>query len=404
MDDAAEHSDERPAKRQARSAETALIALPDAPAAAPRSSLPSPTLVLEKGHTALILGLAFSPDGRTLATCSKDKTVGSCAASWPLSSPKPQPPHFPHPTSHNNNRFAGLWDYFSGCTNTLSLRGHKNAVLRVAWLPGAAQQLATASADRTCAIWDAPSGSRVRTLTGHGRIVNDIAAAPQDACGALLASASDDGSAILWDARTRHAAARVPGRHPLLACALGPHSHALYTAGVEGVVRAYDLRRLGAAGAAQEEDMLPTLTLEGAGGGSGVASLSVSPNGFSLLALAFDGCARVYDVQAFCAAPSRCTRVLAEGSSSSSAGRVGAGAGLGQFDSGLLRACWSPDGERVGSGGADKLGRVWDYATSELLAVLPGHTGPVVELAWHPSEPVLATAGDRVVYIGELSR
>jgi hypothetical protein len=63
--------------------------------------------------------------------------------------------------------------------------------------------------------------------------------------GRLLASASDDGSVLLWDARTRRAAGAIPGRAPLLACALGgaPGSaQTLYSAGVEGVVRAYDLR------------------------------------------------------------------------------------------------------------------------------------------------------------------
>ena len=60
---------------------SALVAVPAAASDAPppRSSLPSPSLLLEGGHTALVLGLAFSHDGSTLATCSKDKTVCACA-------------------------------------------------------------------------------------------------------------------------------------------------------------------------------------------------------------------------------------------------------------------------------------------------------------------------------------
>ena len=296
---------------------------------------------------------------------------------------------------------AALWDYRGGCANTLSLRGHKNAVLRVAWLAAGAGQLATASADRTCAVWDAPSGARLRTLTGHERIVNDVAAgAAREAGSHALASASDDGSVLLWDARARRAAGAVPGRAPLLACAYGADAHTLYCAGVEGVVRAYDLRggSGGSSGGSSGGQLLPVLTLED--GGGGVSSLAASPNGFQLLALGFDGVARTYDVQAFCATPSRCTGALG---AARAPGAGGAGAG-GLFDSGLLRASWSPCGQRVCVGGSDKVARVYEAASGQLLAELPGHTGAVVEGTWHPEEPVLATAGDRTVFIGELSR
>jgi Prp8 binding protein len=301
-------------------------------------------------------------------------------------------------------RLAALWDYRGGCANTLSLRGHKNAVLRVAWLAAGAGQLATASADRTCAVWDAPSGARLRTLTGHERIVNDVAAgAAREAGSHALASASDDGSVLLWDARARRAAGAVPGRAPLLACAYGADAHTLYCAGVEGVVRAYDLRGGSSSGSGSGSgsggQLLPVLTLED--GGGGVSSLAASPNGFQLLALGFDGVARTYDVQAFCAAPSRCTGAL--GAARAPGAGAGAGAG-GLFDSGLLRASWSPCGQRVCVGGSDKVARVYEAASGQLLAELPGHTGAVVEGAWHPEEPVLATAGDRTVFIGELSR
>ena len=307
------------------------------------------------------------------------------------------------PNTASFSPLAALWDYRGGCANTLSLRGHKNAVLRVAWLAAGAGQLATASADRTCAVWDAPSGARLRTLTGHERIVNDVAAgAAREAGSHALASASDDGSVLLWDARARRAAGAVPGRAPLLACAYGADAHTLYCAGVEGVVRAYDLRggSGGSSGGSSGGQLLPVLTLED--GGGGVSSLAASPNGFQLLALGFDGVARTYDVQAFCAAPSRCTGALGA-ARAPGAGGGGAGAG-GLFDSGLLRASWSPCGQRVCVGGSDKVARVYEAASGQLLAELPGHTGAVVEGTWHPEEPVLATAGDRTVFIGELSR
>ncbi len=326
---------------------------------------------------------------------------GSAVLRTPLPTSPLSPPPLPPPTPAR----AALWDYRSGCANTLSLRGHKNAVLRVAWLAAGAAQLATASADRTCAVWDAPTGSRLRSLTGHERIVNDVAAGGAREAGShALASASDDGSVLLWDARARRAAGAVPGRAPLLACAYGADAHTLYCAGVEGVVRAYDLRGGSGGGSGSGSggsggQLQPVLTLQDSGGG--VSSLAASPNGFQLLALGFDGAARVYDVQAFCAAPSRLAGALG---GARAPGGGGGGGGGGLFDSGLLRASWSPCGQRVCVGASDKVARVYDAASGELLAALPGHTGAVVESAWHPTEPVLATAGDKTVFIGELSR
>ena len=312
-----------------------------------------------------------------------------CCRSAPLPfSPLPLTPCLPHFPS-------ALWDYPT-LRNTLSLRGHKNAVLRVAWLPASTQQLATASADRTCILWDAPTGSRVRVFSGHERIVNDVAASHTPSC--LLASASDDGACILWDARSRHSVAHIPGNFPLLACALDSSSasQTLFTAGVEGVIRAYDLRGMGSSSSSSgsgsgSEGLLPTLTLEDAGGG--ISSLAPSPSSSELLALGFDGLARSYDVQAFCAAPVRLKRGYDGGAPRASA----------SYDAGLLRASWSPGGDRVAMGGADKLVRVFDAQTSALLAALPGHTGACVETAWHPKEAVIGSAGDRTCFLSELA-
>ncbi len=214
--------------------------------------------------------------------------------------------------------------------------------------------------------------------------MNDIAAAREGGT-PLLASVSDDGCARLWDSRVRHCAATIPGHYPLLACAFvaGSSAQSLFCAGVEGVIRAYDLRALQAPalpGGAPASSPPPTLTLEDSGGG--VSSLATNAAGDRLLSLAFDGSARAWDVQAFCASPSRCVKVF------------GGGKGGGTFEGGLARAGWSPSGERVCvGGGGDRLGWVWDYASQACLATLPGHMGAVPECAFHPSEPVIATCG-----------
>ena len=47
---------------------------------------------------------------------------------------------------------------------------------------------------------------------------------------------------------------------------------------------------------------------------------------------------------------------------------------------------------------------IWETATQRLLYKLPGHTGSVNDVVFHPKEPVVASgASDKNIYQGELS-
>ncbi len=340
---------EPPRKRQ----HTELAVVESAPPSAAAPAAPS-SLVLEHGHTSAITGLAFSPDGRLLASSSKDKTV----ALWAV---------------------AG-----SAVSNTLSCAGHLNAVTAVAWAPSG-EAFASASADKVVALWDAETGARTRRFVGHGAIVNDVAVAGGAAGGAaplLLASASDDGSAKVWDARAgRRAAFDVPGAAPLLAVALSADGSTVFCAGTEAVVRGFELRAGGGARAA------PALELAAAA--DTVLSLALSRAGSHLLSFAADGGLRAWDVRPYVAggAAARATRAFAGGAPNS-------------FEANRVGCAWAADGDRVATGGGDKLARVWDVDSGALLAALPGHAGAVTAVAFHP-DGRLATAGtDKRIFLG----
>ena len=63
----------------------------------------------------------------------------------------------------------------------------------------------------------------------------------------------------------------------------------------------------------------------------------------------------------------------------------------------------SVEAAQVSAGSADRMVYIWDAASRALLYQLPGHSGSVNETAFHPSEPIILSAGsDKQLYLGEL--
>ena len=112
------------------------------------------------GHTGWVLSVAFSPDGSLLASGSRDNTVR-------------------------------LWRVSDG-TLVHTLTGHTGSVDSVAFSPDG-RLIASGGFDRTIKLWRVLDGSLVRTLTGHTDWVNSVAFSPD---GSLLASAGG------WEDRT----------------------------------------------------------------------------------------------------------------------------------------------------------------------------------------------------------
>ncbi len=110
--------------------------------------------------------VAFSADGKRLATASLDKT-------------------------------AKVWDVETG-QELLTLAGHDDRVMGVAFSPDG-KLLATASWDNTAKVWDAATGKEIETLRGHSGYVFSVAFSPD---GKRLASAGgyrNRGEVKLWD-------------------------------------------------------------------------------------------------------------------------------------------------------------------------------------------------------------
>jgi WD40 repeat protein len=154
-----------------------------------------------RGHKDWVHGAAFSPDSRHLASCSLDRTVRL----WPID---PLPP--PSPPGEAGEGSA------RGCR---VLRGHTDVVFAVAFHPDG-RRLATAGRDRAIWLWDLERGEDVARLQGHTSYVWSLAFSPD---GATLASGSGDFTVRLWD--TAPLKARYQARRE--AAALRPEAERL---------------------------------------------------------------------------------------------------------------------------------------------------------------------------------
>jgi eukaryotic-like serine/threonine-protein kinase len=243
------------------------------------------------------------------------------------------------------------------------LRGHTKRVNAVA-VSSDHKLLASVSDDHTAIVWEADSGKLVRTLHGHSGPVTAVAFAPT---GDRLATASWDKSVIIWDL-----AAGTPLR------TLAGHKK-----GVNGVTFSADGGRLASA---CSDKLIRIWTLGDSGaprllkGHAGpVTSVAFLPDGKRLASAGEDQTARVWDLQT----GAEMHRIEHEGDVT-------------------VVAC-SPDGKRLASGSWDQTVRVLDLGTGVVL-ILKGHTDYVTGVAFSPDNSRLASSSwDRSIKIWPLT-
>ncbi|KAL8998435.1 MAG: hypothetical protein Q9188_006099 [Gyalolechia gomerana] len=151
------------------------------------------------GHSGRVRAVAFSPDGKRIASGSDDETVKL----WDTATGDLQKTLVDHSdrvtdgkriASGSNDKTIKLWDTVTGDLQKTSA-GHSDRVSAVAFSPDG-KRIASGSDDKTVKLWDTATGDLQKMLAGHSDRVTAVAFSPD---GKWIASGSDDKTIKLWD-------------------------------------------------------------------------------------------------------------------------------------------------------------------------------------------------------------
>src|SRR5260370_4677536 len=283
-----------------------------------------------RGHSDAAYDVAWSPNGKRIASTSKDTTVQ-------------------------------IWDAVDG-SHVFIYRGHRDEVYTAAWSPDG-KRIASCSKDKTVQVWDAADGGHLLTYRGHKDAVILVAWSPD---GKRLASA---GGVLIEDGKPHDTTVQVWDATD----AGHLFTYRVHADGVHALVWSPAGKRI--ASAILGKTMQVWDTTDGGhlftyrGHTDQVFTLAWSPDGKYLASAGADKTVQVWDAT--------------DGKHFFTYTRHT------EQECGVA---WSPNSTRIVSASLDKTAQVWDAADGGRVFIYNGHTNWVVTPAWSPRGTRIATA------------
>ena len=251
------------------------------------------------------------------------------------------------------------------------LSSHQREVYSVAFSRDGTT-LASASSDGTVILWDVAEGTpRGKLLEGHQGPVYSVAFSRD---GTTLASASSDGTVILWDVAKGTPRGKPLKGHqgPVRSIAFSRDGTTLASASSDGTVILWDVAKGTPRGKPLE------------GHQRAVHSVAFSPDGTTLASASSDGTVILWDV----------------------AKRTPRGKPLKGHQRAVYSVAFSPDGTTLASASSDTTVRLWDVAKRTPRGKpLKGHQSEVYSVAFTPDGTTFASANsDGTVILWDVAK
>ena len=201
-----------------------------------------------EGHQDYVQSVAFSPDSKTLASGSYDKTVrlwnsndGTLLRALEGHQHYVSSVAFSHDgmtlASGSYDKTVRLWNTNDG-TLLRALEGHQHYVSSVAFSPGG-KTIASGSLDKTVRLWSSNDGPLLRALEGHQNYVYSVAFSPD---GNTLASGSLDNTVRLWNSNDGKLLRALEGhQNYVYSVAFSPDGNTLASGSLDNTVRFWDV-------------------------------------------------------------------------------------------------------------------------------------------------------------------